>query len=374
MPSPDLREYLDLTLFDLLPYELVERMLDLVAARTPEFQPKAGTQEMVLIEALAVAVAELGYQVNRLPGAVMDVLLRFLDIVRDIGAPPTATVRFTFAGTLGYEVPAGTRLRLAVGPEFIEFTTDVTVNSDVGQATVDVDITGTANTADANGVLAGTPLAVVSAIPFVDGAELITDVAAGADPELVSDWRNRAVQRFSRLNETLARPHHFEAAALEYVTVHRARGLDSYDPGQAGVPGDHLGHMTVAVAGQAGALLSAEDKDTLTGILDDGAVPMLIAHVIDAAIVPVDVTVTVAKFDGYTDAEVIANVTAALTSYLDPDEWDWSGVVRRNELIALVDGVDGVDYVDALAVPAADLNLAGVATLATAGNLTVNVI
>jgi hypothetical protein len=95
--------------------------------------------------------------------------------------------------------------------------------------------------------------------------------------------------------------------------------------------------------------------------------------VVDPTVTPVDVAVTVHRYDDWLAADVAANVDAALHEYLNTDAWDWSPTVRRNELLALVDGVDGVRYVEALATPAADVALPGAAPLASSGSVAVTV-
>jgi uncharacterized phage protein gp47/JayE len=375
LPSPDLRAYHELTLYDRQPSELVDRAVSDAVVKLPAWQPRDGNTEMVMIEALALVVAELAYAINRVPGAVMDVLLRLYEIERGLGSPATATVTFELANTLGHTIPAGTTVRLDLGGgETLDFTTDAEVLVAVGVASVDVAVTAVSNTADANGTAAGTVLDMVSAVPFVNRALLATAVAAGADPETEESWRNRGIQRFSRLVSTLVKPAHFTADALEFEQVFRATTLDQYDPGQVGSPGDHAGHVTVAVLGSGGALVSAADKTMIEADLDAKAQANLAVHVADPTITDVDVSVTVKALPGYTVAQVQEAVGAALGSYLAPDTWAWGTTVRRNELIALIDQAAGVDYVDTLTTPAGDVALAGHAPLARLGAATVTVV
>ena len=76
--------------------------------------------------------------------------------------------------------------------------------------------------------------------------------------------------------------------------------------------------------------------------------------------------------DAETDA-VRQGVIDALQNYLSPDNWPWDAVVRRNELIALIENVDGVDYLHAghPTVPAGDIELTGMAPLVTYGTLNI---
>ena len=84
-------------------------------------------------------------------------------------------------------------------------------------------------------------------------------------------------------------------------------------------------------------------------------------------------TATVVVAPGYTTAEVDAAVTAALEAFLSPDTWPWEATVRRNDLIALIEGVEGVAYLTAghPTTPAADVALSGAAPLADAGTINI---
>ena len=377
MASPDVTEYVDLSLYDKDPETLLAQALSDAAAKFPGFNPRVGSTERALLEALALPASEIIYALNRQPGAVTQVLLQLFGVFRDEGSAPIATASFTLADNLGHTVPAGTRLRLDVtddDADALVFSTDVALVIPVGQVAGVVAITGDRPTDEANGTAGGTDLALIDSIPFVQSVELATAVADGAAPESDAAWRDRGVIRLRRLVTTLVHPSHFTSAALEQPDVDRAATVDNYDPGQAGDPGDHTGHVTVAVLGGNGAPLSGPRKLEIEADLEEVALANLDVHVIDPTITAVAVTATVVRTITADSGEVAAAVTAAIDAYLDPNSWPYAGVVRRNELIALIDGVPGVDYVDTLTAPAADVVLAGVAPLADAGviDITVN--
>lgn len=137
--------------------------------------------------------------------------------------------------------------------------------------------------------------------------------------------------------------------------------------------GSAPGFVTVAVLGPGGALVAAATKTALQNAMDAQAQGNLAPRVIDPTITNVNVTATVHVTAGSTLATVQAAVVAALQAYLAPSSWPWSATVRRNDLIAIMEGVTGVDYVNAgdPSVPAADVVLSGVAPLANAGTLTI---
>lgn len=366
MPSPDVTAYVDLTLADRTPGDLVDRALVDAVSKLPGWVPREGNTEVVVLEADALMVAELVFAINRLPGAVTEVLARLFGLERDNGTPPTATVEFQLSDTLGHVIPAGTLLRLTVGTDVLTFATDedlaVVAPADTGV----VAVTGTDATDVANGTAAGTVLEVLTPLMYVDAAELATAVADGVNPEDGGTFLTRAVQRFARLTETLVLPRHFELAALEDPAVARALALDLYDPAVGPAPGDNPGHITVAVIGQGAALLSAPAKAALEAALEEDALANLDVHVIDPTITAVEVDVVVVRDIAYAEADVEAAILDALDLYLSPETWEWGGTVYVNEVIALVDAVPGVRRVVDVQLDGAgvDVPIAGAAPLA----------
>ncbi len=369
--SPDLRDLVSLTLFDRSATQILEQARAVVAAKFPQWTWREGTIEAVLLEAFAQAVAEAVFAINRVPNATTDVLLRLFGITRGLGAVPTATVTLTLADALGHEIPAGVRLRLGLaGGAVLDFTTNAAVVVPAGSsAAAGVAVSGTVNTAAANGVAAGTALTVVDAVSFVESAVLGSAVVGGVDPETEGAWRTRGVQRLQGLRTTLVHPADFTLAAIvDNVDVARAVTLDNWNVNVAA-----NGHVTVGVLGVGGALLSAGRKTAIEAGLDANALALLAVHVVDPTITAVAVTSTVRRLAGFTDAQVQANVAAAIRAFLDPLTWPWTATVRRNELLARIDVAVGVDYVVSLDAPAADVALAGSAPLADDGVITTNV-
>lgn len=378
MPSPDLTDLVDLTLYDKGPFDLVDRALADSVVKLPGWVPREGNTELVNLEGMALVVAELIYAVNRLPGAMMDVQLRFLGVTRNLGAAPTAVVRFAVGDLLGHELPAGTRVMLDLGgtADPLVFQTDAPQVIPAGVPSIDVAVTATRSTALANGVAAGTPLVILDAIPWLDAATIAPGGApvAGVDEEAEADWRARGRQLFTTLRSTLVLPRDFTAAALNWPGVYRATTIDDWDPTAGGGAGAvAIGHVTVAVLGEGNVALSPAAKALLAADLDSKAQANLAVHVVDPTVTAVPVTVTVHRFDSFDDATVAANVTAALQAYLSTDAWPWETTVRRFNLIGLLSAVEGVAYVEVLTAPAADVVLPGVAPLATLGALAITV-
>ncbi len=370
MPSPDLRPYVELDLVDASVSSIFAAALAQASAVLPGWVPREANIEVVLMEALALEVAEAAFALNRLPGAIMEVLLQLYGITLDLGAAPEGSVRFTLSDVAGHEVPAGTRLRLSLGADVapLELVTTEGAVAAVGIAVADAHLVGVRSTAAANGTPPGVALELVSAVPYVESAQVQVMLAAGRDPETTAAWLDRGTQALRRLVTTLVTPANFEAAALTDPTIYRARAIDNWDSTlAAGAGGAANGHVTVAVLGPGGIALSAPAKAAKAAELDAQAQANLAVHVIDPTITAVAVTATVQRLAGYTNVQVQASVIAALDAFLSPLSWSWSPTVRRNELIARLDAATGVDYVTSLTVPAADVALPGAAPLPTRG-------
>jgi hypothetical protein len=365
----DVTPYVDLTLYDVDAQTLKDRALLDALTKFPDWTPREGTVEVALIEAFAVVVDELAFAVNRVPGAVLEVLLRLYGLNRDTGAPSTSSVTFTLSDTVGHTIPAGTRLLLDVGVEEepVELVTDVALTIPAGTTSPTqrtVTVTARGDTSAGTGITAGTPLEMLDAVPYVDAVTLAGPIIGGRDPEDGAAFLTRGSTMLTRLVSTLVTPAHFTAAAIEEAYVARAFTVDRYDPAQ-NPPTNRDGHVTVVAAGPAGVPLSAANKALLDAKLEAGALSILDVHLADPTISTVTVQTTITLTAGATAATVQAAAVAALDAYLDPASWPFAAAVYINELIALVDRVPGVDRVTALTVNGSG----GTVTLPGAGPL-----
>ena len=303
MSNPDLTEYIDLALVDLDQQDLFDAALVLARTAFPEWQPREGNIEVVLMETLAEMVSETVYSINRLPGAVTEVLLSMYGIERDAGDAPTTTLTFYMNGTLGYTIPAGTSVSIAVSEDVepVVFETDGELVIPAGQATGTIGATGTTYTADVNGVAANTLVETNEMLIYVDYIKTASVVTGGRDEEDDDSYLSRGVQRFQRLTDTLMLPKHFTAAAMEQEYVELATTLDNYNPAgdgdNNGPVGNDVGHVTVAVYGD-GENVSAPNKALLQSYFDTNSLTALEVHIINPTLNTVNVTATVVRSSG----------------------------------------------------------------------------
>lgn len=376
MPSPDLSQYEDLVLDD----RTAQQIFDVAHADLTSRGAKIDETHLAtwLLEAFALTVEEVIYWIRQLPAGVAEVLMRRFDVVRSSGLPPTVTVTFTAADNAGHQLPGGLHVALPVADgDPIVFVTDGPTAIAAGAFTsAPVTATAQALTDAVNGTAAGTALILLDALGYIDRVQTTTAVAGGAGPESDQAYRDRGLQRIRRLSAVLLHPEQFESFALERPEVDRARGVNNFDPAQAGAPGAHGGHITLAVLGPASALLTAAQRAAIAADTVGVKAANLRLHVVDPTVTGVDVSTTFVPRPGHDPLVVDAAVTSALETFLASSTWQWEAVVRRNDLIALVEGVPGVDHVPAgqPAVPAGDVALPGVAPLTRPGTIAVTAV
>ncbi len=112
LPVLDLSAYVDLRLFDVTDQEVIAAALAQLELNVPELELREGHMETLLLESIALEIAEQIVAINRLPGAVVETIIQLVGVTRDVGAEPTATATVEAGDTVGHTIPAGTRVWL----------------------------------------------------------------------------------------------------------------------------------------------------------------------------------------------------------------------------------------------------------------------
>ncbi|GAA4916068.1 baseplate J/gp47 family protein [Nesterenkonia rhizosphaerae] len=370
--NPDAPTYEPLDLLDMgTERDMIDFGIRHAQSKLPTWQPEAGNTEVVLMETLALMLGTEVMALQLVPSRLLEYLLDLYGVTRSLGAPAFATVEFTVAGSQPlHEVPEGTRLRvhLDATQSYDMLTTGrLTINTRDG-------LTGTVRVIaeeygpQLNGVAAGTTVDVVDNLPFVESAQLVTEVEGGYREESDEEFHARGSALLNRLTSTLVRPDHFQHAALETPGVGRAHVLNLYDPAR---PGEQAaGHVTVAVAGLEGLPLGQEQSIALRDELEAQALASLTVHIVGPTYTDVDIEVTVVAAQRENPADVQARVEEHLRRWLSPTVWPWESVIRRNALIGQVGSVQGVSYVESAPD---DIPLEGDAPLPRVGSIIVTV-
>jgi len=180
--SPDVKQYIDLTVFDSDPIAALNEILKAGKALLPTWNPQAGQIETVLAEAFAQRTTQVIAAVNRLPSATSEVLFQLFGITRNDGTKATGTITITFNDSISHTLPSGTQFlyrNTSSGTAYLyELTADFTATSS-GSVTVTAESVGSAFNQSAN----GQALNLLSTAAYFQSAVFTTDVIGGANSE-----------------------------------------------------------------------------------------------------------------------------------------------------------------------------------------------
>lgn len=353
---------------------------DMVSAATayaqvalPEWEPRAGNTEVVLMESLALMLGVEVLALQMVPSQVLEQLLQLYGVPRDAGAGATARVKFSVTASAPIQtIPAGTLLRyeLEETAESFDFFTMspleiVTSETLVGYVAVLADEIGS----ELNGLPAGTELELVDPLYFVEGVVTDQDLKGGRDEEEDDVYYARASTVLARLTSTLVLPEHFRYAAMGEPNIGRVMVLDLYNPATPTV--EAPGHVTLAVADLDGNPLTPEAAANLQDKLEQQALASLSIHIIEPTYTTVNVTLSVTSKAGFTADQTRAELTALLTNWISPMRWDWSPEISTYSLVSVIGTASSVGVITQ--VPNS-ITLPGKAPLPRLGTLTINIV
>lgn len=113
---------------------------------------------------------------------------------------------------------------------------------------------------------------------------------------------------------------------------------------------DDLGSVTVAVLSVDATDLSVASRAEIRTSLVQKMIAGVTVDVINALVVPIDVSIVFGLADGYSELDVRTAIDTAITDYLSPQYWDWSDTIRLNSIVTRVAQLDGVSYVDSVSM------------------------
>lgn len=363
-------------------------------AQVPGWKPVDPSFEAQFLEALARMAAQTRDTASDVPRAIF----RYFGSTI-VGIPPddatyaTVDSTWTMQDTLGHTVPAGTvvNIRDPNGTLFGFVTTAAFTVTAGNSVTADGAVTLRAALAGAD----------YSNIDFTDGAVMILGDAlgyvasvvpasyesvtsGGVDAETDDEYLVRLSEEFQLLSPRIVTADDATLFALSKPVIGRAMTIDGYDLA-AGTTGNTRTYTTF-VADVSGNSLDASTKADLLADMQDKREVNFLIYVGDPTYSTVDVTYSVVMQPGFTSADIVAAVNAALTSYFDPGTWG-SAIGESNEWVSrpsvyyldvttVIRNVQGVDHVVLVTVglnggsqSAADHTMTGVAPLPRIGIL-----
>ena len=370
MPSPDFSDYINLTIFDVEPIDIYNEAVDYAKTSLPEFEPRVGTVENAILEAVSYSTAVLANTINRIPDGLMEGILSLMGFTRNESTFATGRVKFTTFDDLGGIVVAGTVVSYeqVSGTSVIswafETLTDLVIASGFTEAEVDVIALNAGLYPE---LFATQSLVVISAAEDVAEAEFVNDIFVGSNSETDFEYFSRGSQFLASLNTGLATAAQVSnkiRSAYPSVPVFKVYDLTKSNNMTIGT--SVVGCFTVAVCALDGTALTTGVKNELKANLEELCIAGLDISIANMTTGIATITTSIAIVDGYTPANVTADVENAINSYMSFAGWDFTTTLLKNRLIALVSAVAGVDYVTELAIVSYSN---GNATVNGAGNL-----
>ncbi len=234
---------------------------------------------------------------------------------------------------------------------------------------------------DANGIPLG-PLAIATATAIVVSAVAVTAPSAGgSDAESLAQYLDRLADTLATLRFGGVRAEDLAALARGVAGVHRAFGIDLYNPAAPGVPEERT--VTVFPIGEDGLVVSAGIKTNLDNYLQQLREVNFIVHVADPTYTAITVDYDVVAEAGTTPATLETEINVILANYLspatwgsteaDPQAWVAQPKVRYLDVARVIGSVPGVAYVQALTINGGtvDVTLTGTGAVLPAANATI---
>jgi uncharacterized phage protein gp47/JayE len=360
------------------PDAVVRQALDRIAARLEGWVPHSAAVEVIVSEELARINAVTRQSVQRVGDWILaEAGQRLYDIEREFGTAAGGTVEFAMLDDLGYVIPSGTRIAYHVsGSEQVEFATVESLAINAGDTTGTVGVEAVEAGSHANGLGPGA-VELLESLSAVDTVELTTQTSGGADPETLTEYLAKLVQRTRLLHITAIHASHFAVLAADTAGVHRALALDLYDP--ATPDQDVDGAVTVVPVDTDGLAVAGSTKSDVEAALDERRVLNVAVHTMDPIYTPVDVAATVRRQVDVDSATLASRCEQAIRDWLAPSRWAdpapdddavdpaWTlrDTVRHLEAASVLAVVDGVDFVESLTLDGgtSDVTLSGDAPL-----------
>lgn len=351
------------------PNDLAAEVVAALQAAQPDWLPRNASPELIYIEAVALAVADIVNAGNATIGAVEeDMLSRFFQVPRRPGSPATGQITVTFDTTVTTTIPAGTGFLLSDYGVEVATTADVTVTA---ASTAALAVSTTEATTLVNGVTTGAALDVLDVIPNVLSVAVTGAFLGGADPEDDTAFTERARNRLARVTNSLVVADHFTAYVLEDGRAVNALCIPAWDGVSTATIGSDTGELTVVTYGRGGNL-SAGDRSDLAALMQAITYAGATVHVNAAATTSVAVTTTVKSMPGYTAGEAQTAAEDAIRAFLNPETWTIGDDVIVGALQAAITDTAQVDYIVSMSAPSGTTTIAADA-VATAGTITVSV-
>lgn len=208
MASPDFSEYIDLTINDLQPTDIYALAREYALVSLPEFNPRTGTVEDAMLQAMSYVSGVVTGAINRLPNSLIEGMLRVMGFYRLESTFASGNVIFSAIDSSGLTIPSGTQVGYTEIADDISilhiFETTASVTIAVGD-TISSPTQIRAIDSGAKPVIAdGTILTILSPIVKLIDAEFDGILSQGKATENDAEFFSRARTYLGSLSRSLA--------------------------------------------------------------------------------------------------------------------------------------------------------------------------
>lgn len=361
----DFSEYVYLVPFDVSPTSVYLDAIDYAKVVLPEFQPRQGTPEDAILQAVSYISALNISAINRIPDRLMAGLLGMMGVEIDDGEKALIDVVFTCIDNNGTTIPQGTLLRYDyefLGEQrsvYFQTTEDGTI------AAVDPEDPLPTTTVEAEAIDVGvilpipndTELTIDTPTSNIISAVLDATVSSGKNPETENEFLSRAVAHLGSLSSSFAKAAQIDGFVLSQFlsTVSRCKTYDltNATSGLQWADADEPGYVTVIVYGINQQLTNDQKLDILVAV-QERTIAGLSVSIEDANIVDLTVNISVAHSSEYDSDVVQENIENILINYFSPGNYRFTESLKLSEFYSVVSAIPGVVYVDSLTVTPGD--------------------
>lgn len=341
--------------FDSDPVVLREEVYDLIREQFPEWNPAKAVLDKWIIDGCSAIGADLGDIAGVVPKEILREFGQSIFNIPTLEAEPAiATVTFNIKDALGYPtIKAGTQMMLTKPDgNKIGFRTRVDVEVPVGKTKIEgVVIEAIEPGAEAN-QLKGNPEMLDSVSYVTSVTQTSENTKGGRDAETPDEYLDRLTSELELLSTSPIVPEDYEKLARKFG-MFRAVAIDGYNPADKSENNERM--VAVAAVDEEGEGWTAEKKAEYQKEAEARREVNFIVNTMDPVYNEIDVEVEVQTLPGFDKATVKLQVEEALNSYLasrnwantadQPRLWRQNTIVRKTELIWLINTVQGVDFI-----------------------------
>jgi hypothetical protein len=374
------------------PVVLRESVYEMIQEKFPEWDPAKAVLDKWIVDGCALMAADLGDIAGFVP---QEVLRQFGLTIYKIPAleaePSIATVTIFIKDKAGYPtIKAGTQMMFTMANgNKVAFKTKADVEVPVGVNELKgVLIESIEPGAEANQLAADPEM--LDAVSYITKVEQTSaNTSGGRDAETPEEYLDRLVTALELLSNAPIIPTDYEKLARAFG-MYRAVAIDGYEP--VGPLENQERMVAVAMVDEEGEAATALKKEEYKALAEARREVNFIVNMLDPTYNEINAKTKVKALPGFDKVKVKELVEEALSNYLKPKNWAntaeeprlWrqNTVVRKTELIWLINNVPGVDYIEgdvelskgAGAVKPEDVPLEGKAALTKPKTITVEVV